>query len=105
MDDEEAEDTVPVDPRDSTVRELLPRYLARRRADVERAREWLAGGDFEALRLLGHRLYGSGAAYGIEQISDLGCALEDAARHADGSRAAALVDELAELVERINIVE
>ncbi len=57
----------------------VPAYLVRRQGEVQRMRELLRQGDFEAIRTLGHDLKGTGAGYGFSELSRVGGDLEKAA--------------------------
>ena len=89
---------------DPGVKELLPTYLARRAAEVERVRKALAEKDFEGIRAVGHNLHGSGAAYGLERLSELGAELEDAASAADEVAVGQILDALVRFLARLRIV-
>lgn len=65
---------------DPIVRDLLPGYLARRREEILTLNDALERQDFESLRTIGHNLHGSGGAYGLPRMSELGKKLENAAR-------------------------
>jgi len=80
---------------DESLRDLAPGYLDNRRADLPRLTAALAAGDWEALRVVGHNVKGTGAGYGFPAISGIGAALEAAAKERDAGRASACVDELA----------
>ena len=79
---------------DESLRELAPGYLDNRRNDLPRLATALAGGDWEALRVLGHNVKGTGAGYGFEAITRIGAALETAAKEGDAGR---IGEQLAEL--------
>jgi HPt (histidine-containing phosphotransfer) domain-containing protein len=51
--------------------------------------------DFAAIRDLGHKLSGTGAGYGFPRISEIGAALEAAARSSDTSAIRMQLDALA----------
>lgn len=65
---------------DEDLQELIPGYLAHRRTDVERIRMALEQRDYETLRTIGHQMKGSGGGYGFDAITDMGRAIEEAAR-------------------------
>jgi HPt (histidine-containing phosphotransfer) domain-containing protein len=65
---------------------LIPDYLQNRRRDVDRLTEALARKDFAALRKIGHDMAGSGGAYGLPPLSELGKLIEDAALAGDPMR-------------------
>ena len=63
---------------DPDLADLIPGYLDNRRADTEKMRAAVAAKDFDVVRVTGHNLKGTGAAYGFEPISTHGAALEQA---------------------------
>lgn len=86
---------------DPMVADLVPSFLARRREDVATIRAALEAGDFEPLRLLGHRISGSAAGYGFAQMGLVGRELELAALRRDAKACTAATDKLeAMLAER-----
>jgi HPt (histidine-containing phosphotransfer) domain-containing protein len=81
----------------------VPRFLANRRRDVDLIASSADTADFAAMQALGHKLKGSGAGYGFAAISDIGRAIERAARagDADGLREGA--SSLAGYLERLDV--
>jgi CheY-like chemotaxis protein len=67
------------------VEELVPGYLRNRRADLLVLRVALKRHDYNAIRVLGHNMKGSGAGYGFPPIGAIGNRLERAAK-AEASR-------------------
>ncbi len=88
---------------DEVIADLVPGYLASRRAELEQVSEWLDAEDFEALEVLGHRLKGSGAGYGFEAISELGGDLEAAGVGRDLPRARRVAGELANYLQALRL--
>lgn len=88
---------------DPFARRLLAKYLERRRADLAQLRSALSQNDFSRIERTGHNLFGSGAAYGLAPISDLGADLEQAAKDKDSARISALVDALERFVRRVTV--
>jgi len=84
--------------------ELVPRFLAHRRADADRLREALERADFDTVRGIGHAMKGAGAGYGFEEISAIGAALEQLARAGDAAAASAEVTRLREFLERVEVI-
>lgn len=68
---------------DPVVRSLIPTYLKRRRDDLKAISQALAREDADALSVIGHNLRGSGAAYGLVRISEIGTAIEESARRGE----------------------
>jgi PAS domain S-box-containing protein len=62
------------------IRELGPSYLERRRVELERLWTAIETADYATISTLGHQLRASGASYGFEEFSEIGGALEHAAR-------------------------
>lgn len=62
---------------------LIPDYLKSRVADVQRLLDGIERQDFDALRTLGHNMYGSGGGYGMPPLSEIGRQIEEAALDGD----------------------
>lgn len=88
---------------DPIVKPLIPGYLANRRKDLDRIRDSLAKGDFGTLRVIGHDLKGSGGAYGIPPLSELGGRLETAALANDAAAIAQLRGELEAFLDGVTV--
>ncbi len=79
---------------------LTSEYLVHRRSDVEAINVGILGNDFELVCRLGHRMKGTGAAYGFPEISQIGRALECAGAARDDEEAECAVLRLADFLER-----
>ena len=88
---------------DPFARRLLAKYLERRKKDLVQLRVALSQNDFESIERTGHNLYGSGGAYGLEPISDIGADLERAAQSKDGKRISHIVDALEAFVTQVTV--
>ena len=86
---------------DPVIRSLLPDYIKRRREALAELDELLSLEDFESIRLIGHNIRGSGGAYGIEPLSELGRKLEAAAIEGDAGVAGTTIDRMRELIGRL----
>jgi len=71
---------------DEDLQDLIPGYLENRRKDAEELQKALARSDFEVIRVLGHKMKGSGGGYGFDEISEIGRALEDAAKQSQAGK-------------------
>jgi signal transduction histidine kinase/DNA-binding response OmpR family regulator len=69
-------------------------YLEKCRADVAVLRVALDGRDYDKIRMLGHRLAGTGGGYGFQPITDIGGALEESALARDIARVSASIEDL-----------
>ena len=86
---------------DPFVEELLPGYLARRREELPRLKSAVDDRDYHTLRIIGHNLHGSGAAYGLPRISEFGRDLESAAHGQDDAGARAVIDAMGAFLDTL----
>lgn len=93
----------PINVDDPFARRLLNQYLERRKTDLQRLRVALTEKDFSSIQLTGHNLFGSGAAYGLEEVSALGKKLEQAAKSEQADQISTLVDELERFVTKVTV--
>lgn len=98
-----SDEQIRTDSDDADVLALLPRYLTRRSEDMVALRDALERQDFDTIAQLGHQMRGSGKAYGLGMISDLGFGLEQSALVKDAPRVADQVEELGRVLKRIVI--
>lgn len=82
---------------------LIPEFLAARRDDCGRMREWLASGDLPAIAETAHRWAGAGGTYGLPAISDIGRALQAAARDGDASEVDRRIGEAEEVLAHTDV--
>lgn len=94
----------PIEITDPFARQLVGQYLKNRKDDIDKLSDALAKSDFETIRTTGHNLYGSGAAYGIDDISFIGASIESAADEADTDRIERLIGELGDLLRRLKVL-
>ena len=88
---------------DPLLQPLIPDYMRNRRLDLQRLAEALARKDFNALRKIGHDMHGSGGAYGMPPISDIGRSIEDAALAADVARIEASMADLQVFLDTVKL--
>lgn len=89
---------------DVLFKDLVPGFLNNRRKDVITIHEALETRNFEAIRILGHRLTGDGGSYGFDAISEIGAALEQAATNKDSETIRRYAGDLSDYVERVEVV-
>lgn len=92
-----------IDIADPFARQLMAQYLGRRAADIPRLRDAAKARDFETIRIAGHRMLGSGATYGLEEISRLGEEMETAADAGDETAVLHGLQKLEQFLIRIRI--
>jgi len=88
---------------DPGMEDIVPGYLEKRRAEIDTYRQALAGGDFDSIRMMGHKLKGTGGGYGFPVLTEIGGKLEEQAlaKNADGLRAK--IEELARYVNSVKL--
>lgn len=89
---------------DADLEDLIPGYLQNRRQDVEAIWQSLENQDFEAIRVLGHTMKGTGGSYGFDLITDLGRTLEDAARDRNEQSVRQSAAELQDYLQSVEVV-
>ena len=89
---------------DPFAKRLMVRYLSRREDDIHSLRSALASDDFDSIRNTGHNLFGSGSAYGLDRISELGAALEKTAMKKDCDAVDELIDTLEAFVSNVRVI-
>ena len=97
------EKVVPIEIADPFARKLVGQYLQNREGDIGKLQDALRRDDFETIRVTGHNLYGSGSAYGLDEVSRIGANLEQAAEQQDSTGVARLVGELAEFLRTVEV--
>lgn len=94
----------PIVVNDPFAKRLMVRYLEKRRDDIDRLRTALAENDFDLIRDKGHNLFGSGSAYGLDRVSELGAALEKSAGKRDAEKVGQLIENLEAFICNVRVV-
>jgi len=89
---------------DPFAKRLMVRYLEHREKDLNSLRTALSQADFETIRIKGHNMYGSGSAYGLDRISELGAKLETAARKQNNADISQLIESLEAFIRNVRVV-
>ncbi len=89
---------------DEDLEDLIPGYMDNRRSDIKNIEAALLGNDLETIRILGHSMKGSGGGYGFDPITDIGGALEQAAKDAEIEEIKTQAKALADYIDNIDIV-
>ena len=89
---------------DPDIEDLVPGFLRNRRTDVNSIREALDNGNYETIRSLAHQMKGQGGTYGFDTISEIGEAIEIAAKSEDAEGIRQKVAELASYLEQVEVV-
>lgn len=89
---------------DPDLSDLIPGFIARKRSDAQTILAAADRDDYELLSQLGHKMKGEGGSYGLDAITDLGAALEVAAKAHDMDAARRCAGELMAYLDSIEIV-
>ena len=89
---------------DALLEPIMPRYLEIRLDEVGQMENAIGSGDVETVRLLGHRLKGTGTSYGFEKLTHLGAAIEKAALKEQLDKASGMVADVRAYLENVEIV-
>ncbi|MBT6047127.1 MAG: Hpt domain-containing protein [Candidatus Scalindua sp.] len=89
---------------DSDIKGLIPGFLDNRKKDITSIIDALTENDYEAIRIIGHSLKGSGGGYGFDNISDIGRLLEQGAKTRNAIEIRKCVERLSEYLERVKVV-
>lgn len=74
--------------------EALKKYVERREGDLKQCHQSLLAKDFPVLENLGHKMKGNGITFGFPELSELGAALEKAARERQTEAVQSEIDRL-----------
>lgn len=88
---------------DSELEDIVPGYLENRRNDISHIKKSLDEGDYETIRVLGHSMKGSGGGYGFDRITEIGAAIEQAAKKKDSEEIKKQIAELQDFLDRVEV--
>lgn len=89
---------------DQDLSDLVPGFLARKGEDARALLAAVERGDADAVARLGHKMKGEGGSYGLDAITDIGRALEQAGKDGDFDAARRLGRHLMTFLERLEVV-
>ncbi len=89
---------------DPDIADLIPGFLDNRRKDIVAMQAALERSDFETVRVLGHSMKGAGGGYGFDAITDIGAALEQAAKGKDPGAVSKGLRDLSSYLDRVEVV-
>ncbi|HEX4274717.1 MAG TPA: ATP-binding protein [Bryobacteraceae bacterium] len=85
------------------MKDVVPGYLEKRRAEITVYNEALAASDFDAIKKLAHKMKGTGAGYGFPVLTELGATLEKAAIDGNAGQLAESLRQFAVYLESIEL--
>lgn len=100
-----ADDNSAIAVADPFARRLMAKYLERRERELTTLSLSLADRDYDAIALTAHKLYGSGSAYGLDEVTRIGGELEAAANSRELPAVTALIQELEDYVGHVKLAK
>jgi HPt (histidine-containing phosphotransfer) domain-containing protein len=89
---------------DEDLSDLIPDFLAHKRADIDSVFEAVARRDYAAIGRIAHRIKGEGGSYGFDSMTELGRSLERAAAIRDNGAVTTLARQLLRYLDQVEVV-
>jgi len=89
---------------DSDIEDLVPGFLENRGRDITSIKEALSNNDYEAIRIIGHSMKGTGGGYGFDSISDIGSSIETEAENRDSEKIREQTEKLSSYLKCVEVV-
>ena len=89
---------------DPDIADEIPWYLGQVKEYTEAIEKAMGENDFETIEDAGHRMKGTGEAFGFDAVSEMGKSIEMAAKEKDLDEIRKSVRELAEYIEVVEVV-
>jgi HPt (histidine-containing phosphotransfer) domain-containing protein len=89
---------------DADLEPIIPRFFELRHEDVEAINDNLEKADYETIMRIGHSMKGAGGGYGFDYISEIGMAIETAAKGKNKEDIKRWVDKLSIYLEKVEVV-
>lgn len=86
---------------DDEIKSIVPEYLEKRKKECVLICRLLEAEAFSEIRILGHRMKGTGGSYGFEDISEIGEEIEEAALATDKEAISKSLRQLTSYLERV----
>ena len=89
---------------DADLEAIIPRFFELRAKDIFTINESIEKKDFETIMRLGHSMKGAGGGYGFDYISEIGRAIEEAAKKKDADEIKEWTLKLEDYLEKVEVV-
>ena len=89
---------------DEDLSDLIPGFLARKRAEVAAIFDAVARRDYEEISRVAHRIKGEGGSYGFDTMSEIGRSLQHVATMRDDGAVTTLARQLLSYLDHLEIV-
>lgn len=89
---------------DEDLADIIPGYMENRTKELKMISVLIGKKDFDSLRIIGHKLKGSGSGYGIDFFTDLGARMEEGALKKDAELMEVLRKEYTDFMASVEII-
>ena len=89
---------------DEDLSDLIPGFLARKRADVASIFDAVGRRDYEEISRVAHRIKGEGGSYGFDAMSEMGRSLQHASALRDDGAVTTLARQLLNYLDHLEVV-
>jgi HPt (histidine-containing phosphotransfer) domain-containing protein len=89
---------------DEDLSDLIPGFLARKRAEAAAIFEAVTRRDYEEISRVAHRIKGEGGSYGFDAMSEMGRSLQHAAAIRDDGAVTTLARQLLSYLDHLEVV-
>lgn len=89
---------------DSDLEELIPGFLENRANDLQSLRDALAEENYQSIQSIGHSLKGVGGGYGFSGMSEIGAAIEAAAKEQGLEELRGLIESYGDYLDAVEVV-
>ena len=87
------------------IEDLIPTFLENRRRDVESLREAVPADNWSFMQRVGHGMKGTGGAYGFDEISKIGAAIEASSKMENRQALIEAIDQLVSYLDRLRLLD
>lgn len=89
---------------DADLEPIIPRFFELRSEDISAINESIEKKDFETIMRIGHSMKGAGGGYGFDYVSEIGRAIEEAAKKAHAGDVKVWTIKLVNYLKNVEVV-
>lgn len=89
---------------DPDLEDLIPGFLSNRTGDLATLREALGAENYQSIQSIGHSLKGVGGGYGFTGMSEIGAAIETAAKQQQLEELKALIEQYGSYLDAVEVI-
>jgi HPt (histidine-containing phosphotransfer) domain-containing protein len=83
--------------------DLAVRYLEKRKVELNRIRRMIEEENFQEIELIGHRIKGNAALFGLDVLGEWGASLEEAANRKESGKILNVSTEMQTFLKRVRL--